>query len=331
MKGGRDEGGHLWMQETYDQNAIVRNYTKWDHKLAYQDNPGTITSRALQVARTEPCGPVYLCFPKELVMMPLKGAKFPSADQLGIARAAAPDPGAVEEIAQRLVRAKHPVVVVASSGRNPTTVPALVALCELLGVAVVESVQRAYMCFPFRHPLFQAQSTLKEADVVLVVEADVPWVPGRNSPPDSAWVAAVGHDPIKLRIPTYEFTADVRLTADPLATIQALARVAQERLTADDRARIADRTGRLRDATRARIAAADDEAKAGAKKTPIDPLWLSYNVGQLVEDNCVVMDDTLPGNRLRDFLPCTAPGSYFGNPGSSGGWAIGARRGCRRG
>ena len=28
MKGGRDEGGHLWMQETYDQHAIVRNYVE---------------------------------------------------------------------------------------------------------------------------------------------------------------------------------------------------------------------------------------------------------------------------------------------------------------
>ena len=57
-KGGRDEGGHLWMQETYDQNGILRNYTKWDHRMTAQDNPGMIVSRAIQVTRSEPCGPV---------------------------------------------------------------------------------------------------------------------------------------------------------------------------------------------------------------------------------------------------------------------------------
>jgi acetolactate synthase-1/2/3 large subunit len=331
MKGGRDEGGHLWMQETYDQNGIVRNYTKWDHKLAWQDNPGLVISRALQVARSEPCGPVYLCFPKELVMMPLNGAKFPSADQLGIPRAAAPEADAAAELAERLVRAKHPVVVVAHSGRNAATVPALVELCELLGIAVVESVQRAYMCFPFRHPLFQAQSTLTDADVVLVLEADVPWVPGRNAPPDSAWIAAVGHDPIKLRIPTYEFTADMRLAADPLASIQAIMRAAKDILKPADRTRIAERVKTLTDQSLKRVAAVEAEATATATKTPIDPLWLSYNFAKLIGDNpnCVVMDDTLPGPRLREFLPCARPGSYFGNPGSSGGWAPGAALGAK--
>jgi acetolactate synthase-1/2/3 large subunit len=179
-KGARDEGGHLWMQETYDQNGIVRNYTKWDHRLTYQDNPGMVISRAIQVTRSEPCGPVYLSFPKELSFEPMDGTRFPSADQLGIPRPPAPDADGAAEIAERLARARHPVVVVSGSGRNPATVPALVELCELLGLAVVDSVQKSYLSFPFRHPLFQSQPTLKDADVVLVLEADVPWVPGAH-------------------------------------------------------------------------------------------------------------------------------------------------------
>ena len=70
MTGSRDEGAHLWLQETYDQHAIVRNYVKWDHRLTYQDNPALIVSRAIQVARSEPAGPVYLTFPKELAFLP---------------------------------------------------------------------------------------------------------------------------------------------------------------------------------------------------------------------------------------------------------------------
>jgi len=328
-KGGRDEGGHLWMQETYDQNGIVRNYTKWDHRLTSQDNPGMMISRAIQVTRTEPCGPVYLNFPKELTLEPMDGARFPTADQLGIPTPAGPNLDSIGEIAERLAHADHPVVVVSASGRNPETVPALVELCELLGMAVVESVQKAYMCFPFRHPLFQPQPTLKDADAVLVLEADVPWVPGRNAPGEKAYIAAVGHDPIKMRIPTYEFTADVRVAADPLLTIRALTDAVRGLLKDADRGRIAERTARLAEAQQAWVAGIDKEATDVSANTPMDPKWVSYNLGKMLDDNCVVLDETLPTPRVRDYMPCELPGSYFANPGSSGGWSPGAALGAK--
>src|SRR5919204_638922 len=51
--GARDGGGHIWLQQSFDQNSIVRQYTKWDHRMQMQDNVGLMISRALQVARTE--------------------------------------------------------------------------------------------------------------------------------------------------------------------------------------------------------------------------------------------------------------------------------------
>ena len=55
-RGSRDSGGHIWKQDSIDQNGIVRQYTKWDHRLERHDNAGLIVSRALQVAVTEPPG-----------------------------------------------------------------------------------------------------------------------------------------------------------------------------------------------------------------------------------------------------------------------------------
>ena len=329
LKGGRDEGGHLWMQETVDQNGIVRNYTKWDHKLAWQDNPGLIMSRAIQVARAAPSGPVYLSFPKELVMLPIKGAKFPSVDQMGIPRAIAPDAGAVQELVERLVRAERPAVVVANSGRDPASVAPLIELCELLGIAVIDSVQRGWMNFPFRHPLYQAQTALPDADVVLVLESEVPWVPNRNAPSSDAWIAYVGHDPVVSRIPTYEFTADLRVTADPTLALKALVLAARGMFKDADKVRIAARKDALAKASAARYAATDKLATDAAAKSPIDPFFTSYQVGKLVTDNTLIVDDTLPGPRLRDYLPLTQPGSYIGNPGSSGGFAPGAAFGAK--
>jgi acetolactate synthase-1/2/3 large subunit len=109
--GARDGGGHIWLQQSFDQNSIVRQYTKWDHRMQMQDNAGLMISRALQVARTEPCGPVYLTLPREVSLHKINGAKFPTMDQLGVARPAAPDADGIREIAQRLVKAQNPFVL----------------------------------------------------------------------------------------------------------------------------------------------------------------------------------------------------------------------------
>jgi acetolactate synthase I/II/III large subunit len=326
MRGSRD-APHFWTQQTFDQNGIVRQFTKWDHRLEYQDNPGLIVSRALQVAQTEPCGPVYLSLPREIVYRSLERTSFPTAAELGIPRPAAPDPQGLRELVERLIRARNPVVV-AGGGRDPRTVPALVALCELLRLPVVQCAWQSYQSFPMNHPLYQGKRSVAEADVVLVLACDVPWVPGPNAPSADAWVCAIDVDPIKQRIPTYEFTADMRLLADPLLAIAAITRAAAEAISSDDRARFAQRAKRWSEAAATRIDTVDRAALAVATRTPIDPRWLAYQIAQLFDDNSLVIDDTTH-DRIFPYLRVSRPGSYFHNPGSAGGWAPGAALGAK--
>ena len=92
MTGGR-EGAVQWVQEPRDQGEILRQYTKADHRLEHQYNPGLMVSRLLQVAMSEPKGPVYLSVPRETAMLPLAGTtRFPTLGQIGLARPAWPDP-----------------------------------------------------------------------------------------------------------------------------------------------------------------------------------------------------------------------------------------------
>lgn len=325
----RNTGGQLWLQQTFDQHAIVRQYTKWDHRLQLHDNAGLTVSRALQVARSEPCGPAYLSIPLEVSLAPIAGARFPTAEQLGIARPPAPDPAGAREIAERLLRARNPFVVVSGSGRNPASVPALVELCELLALPVVHSPQRGYLCFPMDHPLLLGAADLSEADAVLVLESDVPWIPGATEPGANAWIAAVALDPVKRKIPTYEFSANLRLAADALQAARAITAAARELISSEDRQRLAERAQRIGEAARARRLALEQEAQSRAARSPIDPLWLGSQLGKLVDDNALVVDDTISNTRLHEFLHCNRPGSYFTNPGSSGGWGPGAALGAK--
>src|SRR5262249_21667608 len=86
-----------WPQQTFDPTGIVRPYTKWAHPLKAYDNPGLTVSRALQVACTEPRGPVYLSIPREVSLAKAEIARFPTMHQLGIGHPAAPDTEGIRE------------------------------------------------------------------------------------------------------------------------------------------------------------------------------------------------------------------------------------------
>jgi acetolactate synthase I/II/III large subunit len=327
--GAREPEGHLWLQQAFDQNGIVRQYTKWDHLLKAYDNPGLIVSRALQVACTEPRGPVYLSIPREVSLTKAETARFPTMDQLGVGRPAAPDPEGLRGLAARLVRAESPVLVVSRSGRNPATVAPLVRLCEFLGLPVAMSAKRSYQCFPMTHPLFQAGMNLKDADVVLAIDVDIPWMMGANDPASGAFVAIVDVEPSKRRIPVMEFTADLRLTADALLTIEALDREVRSLASPADQERFAERAKRWGEASKKRRQTLADNAKASASKAPIDVRFLSHEIGQALGDDWIVFDDTIVVSQVHDYLQCDKPNSYFYNPGSSGGWAPGAAFGAK--
>ncbi len=329
IRGARDGGGHIWMQQSFDQNGIVRQYTKWDHRMELQDNTGLMISRALQVARTEPCGPVYLQLPREVSLAQIKGAKFPTMQQLGVARPAAPDPEGIREIAERLVKANNPFVLVARSGRNPATVPALVALCELIALPVAQSGIRAYQCFPLNHPLYMSGTSLKDADVILALDVDIPWHADSNPPPDNAWVAITDVEPSKRRIPTMEFTSDLRLTADAISVIEALTAEVRKLITPDDQRRFGARAAKCAEASAKRRHDLAEDAKSRASKNPIDPRWLSHSIGKVIDDNCIVFDETISQNQVHDYLSVSQPGAYFHNPASSGGWTPGAAFGAK--
>src|SRR5207237_794204 len=136
VPGARD-AGIQWYQQVRDQGELVRQYMRWDHKLASYDNPGTVVTRAVQVMMSEPQGPAYLAIPREAAMRPMDGATFPLASALPAARKPIADRALLKEAAQTLVNADRPVICVSRVGRDPAAVPALVELAETLGATVL--------------------------------------------------------------------------------------------------------------------------------------------------------------------------------------------------
>ncbi len=56
-----------WGQEMFDQAGTVREMVKWDYELRSGRQLETVVDRAINVAMSEPRGPMYLTLPREVL------------------------------------------------------------------------------------------------------------------------------------------------------------------------------------------------------------------------------------------------------------------------
>src|SRR5207342_3837570 len=86
------ETGHIasrdisihWGQESFDQGGMLREYVKWDYELRAGQPVEALVDRALDIAMTEPRGPVYLTLPREVLVSPASHARRSNVRPLGV-------------------------------------------------------------------------------------------------------------------------------------------------------------------------------------------------------------------------------------------------------
>src|SRR5213075_2437961 len=142
----------------------------------------------------------------------------------------AADAEALEQAAKLLGEAKHPLLITANGGRNADSARAIEQLAQALAVPVVHYRPR-HLALSTEHPMhcgWDPHALLKEADVVLVVDCDVPWIPKEGAPKADAKVIHIGPDPLFARYPLRGFRTDLALTGALAPTLEALWRNAQK-------------------------------------------------------------------------------------------------------
>jgi len=331
VQGGRNNYIQ-WYQEPRDQGEIVRQYTKLDHRMESQDNPGLMISRLLQVSMSEPKGPVYLALPREAAMTPIPEGRirFPTRDQLGVARPTWPDPDDAKTVARWLIEADNPCIYTANSGRNADSVDELVRLAELLALPVNQDRLLRGLTFPMTHPLFGTGPAPKDADALLIMESPVPWLPPHDAPSPDARIAWVDVDPVQSRFKTMEWQADLWLPCETKSAARAIYEAATGMLSQSDMSRIAERRERLERRKQELEAAAEEAAQRARQRNPLHPRWAAYQIGQILEPDTILIDDALSnGAFVHAHARRTQPGTFFKSGGSSGGWGAGAAFGAK--
>lgn len=308
-----------WAQEMFDQAGMLREAVKWDYELHLPDQAADTVNRALEVAQSSPKGPVYLTLPRDVLGAPDPTAR-PAAPRPPVAPAPA-DEASVARVADWLKAAERPVIVTANAGRSAEAYALLADLAETHGIPVTSFHQR-FNSISSDHPMDGGHDPavwLKDADVLLVLDCDVPWVPAVQEPPAEARVVHVGEDPVFARYPMRNFRSDLSLATPPETFLRALVCALGP---ADARA----------EARRGRIAARVAERKAALAATAepqdvLTPEYISRVVGEVVGEDAIIVNEY----PLRpDHCRRTKPGTYMGlSPAGGLGWGLGAALGVK--
>jgi acetolactate synthase-1/2/3 large subunit len=329
-RGGRNEFIH-WLQDVADQRGILRPYMKYDHEIRSSRNAPQIVHRALQIAESDPKGPVYLVAARET----MEGEASPPSTDTALWRPLPPSPAPDEivgEIAAAIAGARRPLIVTSYVGRNLVAVDALRRLCRDFAVGVVESAP-SVMNYPHDDELYLGaywneptqNPALAEADVVLVVDSDVPWIPAVNAPSPQAAVFHVDVDPLKESIPLWYLKARRSARADGALALrqihEALGRIA-------DGTRVDERRAHYVAARRDRLA---ELARREAPSAPrVSAEWLTACVRRAIDDEAIVLNEGITNyTAIANHIAPRRPGSFFASGGSSLGWSGGAAIGMK--
>ena len=206
LKGHRSLDIH-WTQEMYDQAAMTREAVKWDYEMRNGEQVADIVDRALSVSMSEPKGPVYLSLPREVLSMQMDEFSFDSPNRIQPASPPWPDPNRVDEVASFLANAERPVMITNWGGRNPGVMEPLTELADRFAIPVVEYRNRFTSISP-RHPMhagYNPNPYVEDADVIVVFDTVVPWLPSQVTPPDDCKVIHIAADPMYTMVPVRGF------------------------------------------------------------------------------------------------------------------------------
>ena len=314
-----------WAQEHFDQGGMLREFMKWDYELRHAEQVETVIDRALAICKSEPQGPVYVTLPREILASDYSKISFSEHSTIAPATPPAADPEALEEAAKLLGNAQHPLLITANGGRTAESSRAIEQLAHALAVPVIHYRPR-YLALSTEDPMhcgWDPHALLKVADVVLVVDCDVPWIPKEGKPKADAKVIHIGTDPLFARYPLRGFRADISLTGAVAPTLQALWRSAQKQAVSPKG---------IEERRKAVTKISSDiraKARGGIEPMPkaITGKWLSACVNKLLDANTIFVNE-YPA--VLEEMVIKESGRYFGNASAGGlGWGLGAALGAK--
>lgn len=319
-----------------DQKQIVAQYCRYAGEIRTGKNVKQMVGRALQLATSDPKGPAYLMGAREVMEEEIEPYNIRPEHWRPCAAGAIPAAG-VSLIAEELVRAKEPLLITGYSGRKPECVQMLVQLSNLVKGLRVLDTGACDMCFPADHPAslgvqYGSHPAVETADVILVLDCDVPWIPTQGRPQISAHVYHIDVDPLKRLMPLYYIPALERYTADAYTAVDQIVSYIQSSPTLQailNSQEYLDRWGYLQKQHQVRITELDAQGDR-----PVGPnlntSYLCSKIRQLVPPGTIFAVEAVTNTvQVTNQLRATLPGEWIHCGGGGLGWSGGGALGIK--
>ena len=326
-----------WRQEAFDQGSMVRNFVKWDHQLIDKEDIHDALQVALNIATTEPYGPIYLAIPREVLWHKAdKPTEKPKTLKKSDTRIKEVDSAILDKAADILINAENPLIITGHSGRNLNTVPKLIELAETVCARVLTSDTR--MNFPNTHPLAAYLAAhvgfrnplLTNADTILVIDYDLPYAAPPMGPPPETKIVHIDIDIQKNGAPLWDRKANIAIEADSCQAIPALTKAINQKLTDDRRAQLTERFKQLEAEHNNLAGEWQSLAESHSQKKPISAHWLSRCISEAIDDDTIIVNQTIsPARIVAHLVQRSKPGTLLSYSGGCIGWAIGAALGVK--
>ena len=310
-------------------HTFVAPYVKWANQVGSVSTLTGMVTRAVELARRTPPGPVYLNVPLEVLLEQAPAHGLRSVPEPGGRVSPRPE---LAEVARLLTAATNPVVVTESTGQDPDAYDALVELCELLALPVIEPQSAVAANFPRLNRLHQGANLERfaDADLILLVNCRAPWYPP-SARPESATVVVVDEVPQRPHIVYQVLGADRYLEGGTAATLVGLSEAVRD--AGVDQSTVAarrERVGVMHDTLRATLA--EGERRALANTEAIAPPALVRALRDTAPEDALLVDETITHSRLLRGHLAGERGSYIyvqGGLGQGLGVALGAKLAAR--
>jgi acetolactate synthase-1/2/3 large subunit len=308
-----------WAQEAFDQAGMVREYVKWDYELRNATQVDAVVNRAIEIACSEPPGPIYLSLPREVLAAPA----VPKVDRKPtVPSPMAPSASELAAIADLVRKAEAPLIITAGIESGDA---GLGALAEKYAIPVLHHAP-IFLGLPTAHPMYLGLGPSRlttEADLILVLQCDVPWIPSREKLRADCQVVHIGPDPLFERYPMRSFQSHRMLRCGGRAAVAALAAALGEpdeefaRRIETRRARVARDKAELTSA----INAVAEPSKG------LSGELVTATLGEVCGEDAVYVSDY---SIHQPFVAAMKPGQFMGmSPAGYLGWGMGAALGIK--
>jgi acetolactate synthase-1/2/3 large subunit len=237
-----------------------------------------------------------------------------------------------------LLEAESPLIVTGFTGRYPQNVDAMVRLAETVCAPVLTG--QVWMNFPTDHPLClgieqiggsrKPNPGIAEADVILVIDYDMPYVGGDGLSAPGAKIVHIDVDPLTNGRLLWGRGADIFLKADSREAIPALERALRQKITSEKRRQLQKRCKRITAKNEEERRKWRAHAQGRHAEKPISPDWLCYCIAQVIDAETIVVNHTLSHcASATEQIERSRPGTLLGCPAGAIGWAMGASLGAK--